>query len=114
MGEKVLSEDAPNPWICRLNRPQILYAGNRELEQPLLKRARLQGPEVSDAPRAFAVLPPQDMRLGSRVVRKVPFVTPASGSQNVPDREEDGILATVLFQRVYVSHSDRFVIFDPR
>ena len=92
----------------------ILYAGNRELEQPLLKRARLQGPEVSDAPRAFAVLPPQDMRLGSRVVRKVPFVTPASGSQNVPDREEDGILATVLFQRVYVSHSDRFVIFDPR
>src|SRR5438270_6391067 len=25
MGEKVLSEDAPNPWICRLNRLQILY-----------------------------------------------------------------------------------------
>jgi hypothetical protein len=92
----------------------ILYAGNRELEQPLLKRAKLQGPEVSDARRAFAVLPPQDMRIGSRVIRKVPFVTPASGSQNVPDREEDGILATVLFQRVYVSHSDCFVIFDPR
>ena len=92
----------------------MLYAGNRELEQPLLKRARLQGPEVSDARRAFAILPPQDMRLGSRMVRKVPFVTPASGSQNVPDREEDGMLATVLFQRVYVSHSNRFVIFDPR
>jgi hypothetical protein len=92
----------------------ILYAGNRELEQPLLKRAKLQGPDVSDARRAFAVLPPQDMRLGSRIVRRVPFVTPASGSQNVPDREEGGILATVLFQRVYVSHSDRFVIFDPR
>ena len=92
----------------------ILYAGNRELEQPLLKRAKLQGPEVSDARRAFAVLPPQDMRLGSRIVRKVSFVTPASASQNVPDREEDGILATVLFQRVYISHSDRFVIFDPR
>jgi hypothetical protein len=92
----------------------ILYAGNRELAQPLLKRAKLQGPEVSEARRAFAVLPPQDMRLGNRIVRKVPFVTPASGSQNVPDREEDGILATVLFQRVYVSHSDRFVIFDPR
>jgi hypothetical protein len=92
----------------------ILYAGNRELEQPLLKRAKLQGAEVNDARRAFAVLPPQDMRLGSRIIRRVPFVTPASGSQNVPDREEDGILATVLFQRVYVSHSDRFVIFDPR
>ena len=92
----------------------ILYAGNSELAPPILKRARLQGAEVSDARRAFAVLPPQDMRLGSRIVRKVPFVTPARWSQNVPDREEDGILATVLFQRVYVSHSDRFVIFDPR
>jgi len=92
----------------------ILYAGNKELEQPLLKRAKLQGPEVSEARRAFAVLPPQDMTLGSRLVRKVPFVTPANGSQNVPDREEDGILATVLFQRVFVSHSDRFVMFDPR
>jgi hypothetical protein len=54
------------------------------------------------------------MRLGTCIVRKVPFVTPTSGSQNVPDREEDGILATVLFQRVYISHSDRFIIFDPR
>lgn len=92
----------------------ILYAGNSELKQPLLKRAKLQGPEVSDARRAFAVVPPQDMKIGGRIVRNVPFVTPANGSQYVPDREEDGILATVLFQRVYVSHSDRFVIFDPR
>ena len=45
----------------------ILYAGNMELEQPLLKGAKLQGPEVSDARRAFAALPPQDMRLGSRM-----------------------------------------------
>jgi len=92
----------------------ILYAGNPDLEQPLLKRAKLQKPEVNDARKAFAVLPPQDMRLGSRIVRKVLFVTPATGWQNVLDREEDGILATVLFQRVYVSHSDRFVVFDPR
>jgi hypothetical protein len=92
----------------------ILYAGNSELEQPLLKRARLQGPELGDARRSFAVLPPQDMKLGSRIVRKVPFVTPANWSQNVPDREEDGILATVLFQRVFISYADRFVIFDPR
>jgi hypothetical protein len=91
----------------------ILYAGNRELEQPLLKRAKLQGQEVNDARRAFAVLPPEDMRLGSRTVRKVPFVTPATRSQNVPDREEDGILPTLLFQSVFISHSDHFVIFDP-
>ena len=112
-----LSDTGTRPVLLQVDSGSdgpILYAGNRELEQPLLKRAKLQGPEVSDARRAFAVLPPQDMKIGSRIVRKVPFVTPASGSQSVPDREEDGILATVLFQRVYVSHSDRFVIFDPR
>ena len=112
-----LSDTGKRPILLQVDSGSdgpILYAGNRELEQPLLKRAKLQGPEVSDARRAFAVLPPQDMRIGSRVIRKVPFVTPARRSQNVPDREEDGILATVLFQRVYVSHSDRFVIFDPK
>lgn len=92
----------------------ILYAGKKELEEPLLKRAKLQGPAVDDARRAFAVLPPQDMWLGSRVVRKVPFVTPVSNAVDAAGREEDGILATVLFQRVLVSHSGQFVIFDPR
>jgi hypothetical protein len=112
-----LSDTGTRPILLQVDSGSdgpILYAGNRELEQPLLKRAKLQGPEVSDARRAFAVLPPQDMRLGNRTVRRVPFVTPASGLQNIPDREEDGILATELFQRVFVSHSDRFIIFDPR
>jgi Aspartyl protease len=112
-----LSDTGVRPILLQLDSGSdgpILYAGNRELEQPLLKRAKLQGPEVSNARRAFALLPPQDMRLGSRIVRKVPFVTPVGGSQNVPERDEDGILATVLFQRIFVSYSGRFVIFDPR
>jgi hypothetical protein len=92
----------------------ILFAGKKEMEESLLKRAKVQGPEVSESRRAFAVLPPQDMRMGHRVIPKVPFVTPLTADMRVPDREEDGILATALFQRVYISHSDRFIIFDPR
>ena len=112
-----LSDTGTGPILLQVDSGSdgpILYAGKLDLDQPLLKRAKLQGPEVSDARRAFAVLPPQDMRVGSRMFRNIPFVTPASASQNVPDREEDGLLATVLFQRVYVSHSDGFVIFDPK
>jgi hypothetical protein len=112
-----LSNTGTRPILLQLDSGSdgpILYASKRELEQPLLKYAKLQGPEVSDARRAFSVLPRQDMRLGDHIVRKISFVTPATGSQNVPDREEDGILATVLFQRVFISHSDRFVIFNPR
>jgi hypothetical protein len=112
-----LSDTGNRPILLQIDSGSdglILYASKKELEKPLLKRAKLQGPEVGDARRAFAVVPPQDMRLGSRVVRNVSFVTPASATQSVPDREEDGILATVLFQRVYVSHSGGFIIFDPR
>jgi hypothetical protein len=92
----------------------ILYSGNPKLEKVLLKKARIQGPEVGQARRAFAVLPPQDMQIGTRSVRDIPFATPVRAATNVPDREEDGILATVLFDRIYINHRDRYVIFDPR
>jgi hypothetical protein len=91
----------------------ILYSGNKKLER-LLKKARTQGPNVDDARRAFAVLPLQDMRVGARTIRKVPFVTPVNAATNVPDRDEDGILATVLFERVYINHADRYVMLNPR
>ena len=112
-----LSDTGTRPILLQIDSGSdgpILYAGNKELEEPLLKRAKLQGPEVGDARRSFAVLPPQDMRLGSRIVRGVPFVTPVRAAQNPENREEDGILATVLFRRVFVSHSNHFVIFDPK
>ena len=91
----------------------VLYSGNKKLER-LLKKARLQGPAVDEAHRAFAVLPPQDMRIGARTIRNVPFVTPVNPAANVPDRDEDGILATALFERVYINHTDRYVILNPR
>jgi hypothetical protein len=91
----------------------ILYGGKKDLLEPLLKRTHLQEPAAGQARSAFAVLPPQDMTLGSRTIRKVPFVTPVKASLN-PDRNEDGILPTVLFQRVFVSHADRYIVFDPK
>jgi hypothetical protein len=91
----------------------ILYAGN-EAKSPLLKQATLQGAGVSKAQRAFAVLPPQDMRIGARTISHVYFVTPVSVEQNVPARETDGVLPTVLFQRVFISGTDHFVVFDPK
>jgi hypothetical protein len=111
-----LSDTGTRPILLQVDSGSdgpILYANNKRLDQPLLRRAKLQGPDVNDARRAFALLPPQDMSLGSHVVRKVPFVTPAD-PQNVPTRDEDGLLATVLFQRVYISHSSHFIIFDPK
>lgn len=92
----------------------ILYARKNEMELPLLKRAVLQGGNASKVQQAFALLPPQDMRMGSQTFRNVLFVTPVSSAQNIPDREEDGLLPTMLFQRVYISFADHYVIVDPR
>ena len=47
-----LSDTGTRPILLQVDSGSdgpILYAGNRELEQPLLKRAKLQGPQVSDA-----------------------------------------------------------------
>jgi hypothetical protein len=34
--------------------------------------------------------------------------------QGLPAPEEDGVLPTVLFQSVFISHANRYVTFDPR
>jgi hypothetical protein len=92
----------------------LLYSGNQKLQEPLLRRAKFQGPEVSEARRAFAVLPAQDMRIGARIIRGVQFVTPVRSAQNAPGRGEDGILATLLFERVYINHGDHYVMLNPK
>jgi hypothetical protein len=92
----------------------ILYASIRETAPSLLKRATLRGGNASPAQRAFALLPPQDMKVGTRTLSQIPFVTPVSASLGVANREEDGLLPTVLFQRVFVCNAEHYVVFDPR
>jgi hypothetical protein len=91
----------------------ILYAGN-EANSGLLKQATLQGSGVGKAQRAFAILPPQDLRIGTHTLSHVYFVTPVSVEQNVPSMTTDGLLPTVLFQRVFISGRDHYVIFEPK
>jgi hypothetical protein len=91
----------------------ILYAGIKA-NSVLLKQATLQGRGVSKAQRAFAVLPPQDMRIGTRTLNQVYFVTPVSVSRDVPKQETDGLLPTVLFQRLFISGGGHYVVFEPK
>ncbi|MDW5267598.1 MULTISPECIES: retropepsin-like aspartic protease [Acidobacteriaceae] len=91
----------------------ILYAANKKTVLPLLKRAKLRGDNSSKSQQSFALLPPQDMRVGSRTFSQVPFVTPVSTAQNLPDREEDGVLPTALFNGVYINFAHHYVVFNP-
>lgn len=91
----------------------ILYKRNKQTELPLWKRAKPQTSSVGKPQQAFAFLPRQDVRIGSRTFSQIPFVTPVSTAQNIPDRKEDGVLPTVLFNRVYISFAHHYVVLDP-
>ena len=62
----------------------------------------------------FRDLEPRNVLIGTRRLRQVIFLTPASSSDTASRSGEDGLLPTTLFKRVFISNHDRFVIFDPR
>jgi hypothetical protein len=93
----------------------ILYPGSAQPEvQALVHAAVLQGANATSAQRAFAVVPQQNMQIGNRIVNRISFVTPVIVAKNLPRQREDGLLPTVLFQRVFISGGDHYVVFDPR
>jgi hypothetical protein len=92
----------------------VLYQTRGESRLPLLDRATLRSGSASAAERAFAALPPQDLRIGGRTVSQVPFVTPMSVGDDVPKRAEDGLLPTVMFLRVFISGTGHYVVLELR
>jgi hypothetical protein len=53
------------------------------------------------------------MQIGSLNIQQVSFAAPANSGENALTSKEDGLLATVLFRRVFISYADRFVVLDP-
>jgi hypothetical protein len=92
----------------------MLYARDEPRVLPLLKRATPREGNLTEAQRAFAVLPPQEVRIGKRTLSHVMFVTPVRTLKNDPQPDEDGLLPTLLFQRVFICGADHYVVFDPK
>jgi hypothetical protein len=93
----------------------ILYAGSKNPEvQVLVHSAALQGGKTTSAQRAFAVVPPQTMQIGNQILSNISFVTPVNILESLPSRHEHGLLPTVLFQRVFISGRDHYVVFNPK
>jgi hypothetical protein len=93
----------------------LLYANHLEAPPWLQKNYVGQGRVVGGGPAAsFAVTPAQEVRIGSHIARQISFLTPVSTGPKVARGGEDGLLPTALFKRVFISHTDRFVVFDPQ
>jgi hypothetical protein len=63
--------------------------------------------------RVFSILPPQSMQIGSLTMQQVSFAVPAESGENDLTSEQDGLLTTVIFRRVFISYADRFVVLYP-
>jgi Aspartyl protease len=92
----------------------VLYAGRETTKLPLLESATLQESSMSKARETYASVQPQNMRIGTRTLGRISFLTPTNVAKDMPPEDEDGLLPTGIFQQVFICHADRYVIFDPR
>ncbi len=65
-------------------------------------------------PLTFAAMPSQWVKIGAHMTLPIAFQTPINAGRKTATTNEDGLLPTNLFKRVFISCADHFVIFDPR
>jgi hypothetical protein len=80
---------------------------------PGLRQSRQRdGYGADGVKRGFSILPPQSMQIGSIKIQQVSFAAPADSWEDALTSKEDGLLATVLFRRVFISYADRFIVLE--
>jgi aspartyl protease len=77
-------------------------------------RRYLQGTGVDGRQRIFSVLPPQDVKIGSLKLSRVPFVSLAGTQKDSRAKGFDGVLTLGLFRRVFIAHADHFAVLEPK
>lgn len=85
------------------NAPVVYTARDMSRQRMLLERV------VAGQKQSFAVLPPQELRLGHSS-QQVSFVVPLNRETSAAG--EDGVLPTALFQRIYISYSDQYIVIE--
>ncbi len=92
----------------------ILYVNPSKWE-PLMGQAKaLPAKVVGGTSIFFQLMAPQRIRIGNQVLSDVKFAAPVASKQNVVFAGQDGLLPTSLFERVFISYRDEFVVLNPR
>lgn len=92
----------------------MLFAGSVETPGWMRKRLSHHGRLAGRTEQTFDLLPPADLTIGNRTLRQVSFVVPVRTGLSGQKNEQDGLLPTILFERVFISFADHLVIFDPK
>jgi Aspartyl protease len=104
------------PVLLRLDsgsNTALLYAVQPQLLRPFVSRAPVLKRVVNGVEQAFAVLPAQNILVGTCPVRQVSFVIPMNDIGSSPRPREDGLLPTSAFARVFISYSQSYAALDP-
>src|SRR5215469_8822198 len=92
-----------------INAPLLFHAGNESSRKDSLRSTGTDGMK-----RVYDVLPPQGIQVGTHSFHQIPFVVPASPEKGRLDAKKiDGVLPTILSQRVLISYADRLAVLEP-
>jgi hypothetical protein len=89
----------------------VLFNTSEYLSSPQTRY--LHGTGVDGKQRIFSVLPPQDVKIGSLKLSRVPFVSLADTHKDSHAKGFDGVLTLGLFRRVFIAHADHFAVLEP-
>jgi Aspartyl protease len=100
-------------WLDSGTNVSYLYDLHGYSDPKMFERLPVRGRTANGGDRTFAVLPPQDMKVGPLVCHHISFITLADAKSEGTKAEFDGLLSTGLFRRVYISYADQFVVLEP-
>ena len=91
----------------------LLYHPSEYLAMGSKRDTSLQGAGVNGAQQFLQALPPQTVKIGSVKIPDLSFRTIAGPRTNARATDVDGLLTMGLFRRVFIDHTDQFVVLEP-
>ena len=91
----------------------FLYNTDEYMALGLFRGASLQGGASVGSQRTFMALPPQNVRIGSVEIQKVPFTTLLGAQKDSRISNFDGLLTMGLFRQIFIDHADHFAVLQP-
>lgn len=92
----------------------FLFPDRAQLQPAALKSRQILKRVVSGVEQDFLILPPQEVRIEKTTVHQLQFAIPMNsvgGKAAAP--QEDGVLPTIAYRRVFISPSKGYVLLDP-
>jgi hypothetical protein len=94
-----------------INSP-LLYGAGEDLKPGQIRGAPLRSRGTDGVEHAFAVMASQDVQVGPHSLRQIQFVMPMNAGKNSSKADVDGLLPTMLFQRIYVNYVEHYVVLE--